>query len=139
MIFLNFTTQEIKALLLLLIALLVGSGITLYKKTHPQFAPELVLEKADLTPLGNLQTTIPSPTRQIPQRSDHPLKRVRVNINQATTSELETVPGLGPALSQRIVQYRKVKGPFLKLEDLVKVRGIGSNNLEKIRDYLTVE
>jgi comEA protein len=43
--FFNFTPQEIKALLFLLIALLIGSGITIYKKHHPSFAPELILER----------------------------------------------------------------------------------------------
>ena len=139
MTFLNFTTQEIRALLLLLMALLVGSGITLYKRTHPQFAPELVMETTGLTPVENLQTTLPSPTGQTPNRSDHPLKRVRININQATAKELESVPGLGSKLSQRIVEYRNIHGPFHKLEDLVDVRGIGPKNLEKMADHLAVE
>jgi len=140
MTFLNFTTQEIRALLLLLIALLVGSGITLYKRTHPQFAPELVLEKADLIPVGNLQTTASSPAgRQIPKGSDQPPKRVRININQATTEELESVPGLGPKLSQRIIEYRNIHGPFHKLDDLVNVSGIGPKNLEKFANHLVVE
>jgi competence ComEA-like helix-hairpin-helix protein len=136
----NFTTQEIRAILLLLVALLVGSGITLYKRTHPQFASELVMEKAGLTPVGNLQTTAPPPAgRQIPKGSDQPPKRVRININQATAEELESVPGLGPKLSQRIVEYRNIHGSFHKLEDLVNVSGIGPKNLEKIQDHLVVE
>ena len=127
-------------LLLLLIALLVGSGIMLYKRTHPQFAPELLMETTGLTPVEKLQTTAPPPAgKQIPKGSDQPPSRVRININQATTEELESVPGLGPKLSQRIVEYRNIHGPFRKLEDLVDVRGIGPKNLEKLADHLVVE
>ncbi len=132
MTLLNFTPQEIRALLLLLIALLVGSGITLYKRNHPQFAPELVMEKNDPTNVSLMQ---PTPLVNKEEAENQPGsfgQTAKINVNQATASELETVPGLGPALSQRIVEYRKVKGPFPKLDDLVKVRGIGSKNLEKI-------
>ncbi len=139
MTFLNFTTQEIRALLLLLTALLVGSGITLYKRTHPHFAPGLVVEKSDLTPIGNLQKTVPSPDRQAIKRSDDPPAPIKINVNQASEKELEKIPGLGPKLSQRIVEYRNINGPFRRIEDLVKVRGIGPKNLGKIAYYLVVE
>lgn len=125
--------------MLLLTALLVGSGITLYKRTHPQFAPGLVMEKIDLTPIGRLQTTVPTPVQQAIKRSDDPAAPIKINLNQASEKELEKIPGLGPKLSQRIVEYRNINGPFHRIEDLVKVRGIGPKNLEKIAYYLVVE
>lgn len=130
MSFLGFTPQETKALIFLLLALLIGSGITLYKRSHLQFAPELIIEKNDLTVDGGQNTENPL---------NPPPVRIRINVNQASASELERVPGLGPKLSQRIVEYREANGTFQKLEDLIKVQGIGPKSLEKIRDYLAIE
>ncbi|MDR1205309.1 MAG: helix-hairpin-helix domain-containing protein [Peptococcaceae bacterium] len=62
-----------------------------------------------------------------------------VNINQATQKELETLPGVGPAYSARIIAYRESKGFFSKIEDLTKVSGIGPATLEKLRPYITVD
>lgn len=61
-----------------------------------------------------------------------------VNINTASTEELNAIPGIGPALARRIVEYRKAHGPFAKVDDLLAVKGIGPKMLAKIRDRLTV-
>jgi competence protein ComEA len=130
MSFLGFTPQETKALIFLLLALLIGSGITLYQRSQMQFAPELIIEKNERQ------------TEEVPIAENHlnpPAARAKINVNQASASELERVPGLGPKLSRRIVEYREANGTFQKLEDLVKVQGIGPISLEKIRDYLAVE
>lgn len=128
--FLNFTPQEIRALIFLLTALLVGSGITLYKRTHPQFAPELVMEKSPLSSVHSLQTGDTLNEGQV---------KKKINLNHATSSELELLPGLGPKLSQRIVEYRRTNGEFRKLEDLMKVPGIGPKTWEQIKEYITVD
>lgn len=128
--FMNFTLPEIRALLFLLVALLIGSGITLYKRSHPQFAPELVVEKNDLAADSGRQ--------KVDQLSEKPARK-KINLNHATALELELIPGIGPKLSQRIVDYRKTNGEFQKLEDLIKVPGIGPKNFEQIKDYLTIE
>ncbi len=56
----------------------------------------------------------------------------------ATEAELVTVPGIGKALAQRIVEFREKNGPFAKIDDLIKVRGIGEKSLQRLRPYLTV-
>jgi competence protein ComEA len=61
-----------------------------------------------------------------------------VNVNQATAAELESLPGIGPALAQRIVDYRMANGPFARIEDLTAVSGIGERTLEKLRDRIVV-
>jgi competence protein ComEA len=59
-----------------------------------------------------------------------------IDLNRATAEDLEAVPGLGPALARRIIDYRKAHGPFKKVEDLREVSGINLPNLEKLKPYL---
>ena len=60
----------------------------------------------------------------------------RLYINTASAAELETLPGIGPALSAAIVEQREANGPFTKAEDLLEVPGIGEKKLAAIRDML---
>lgn len=62
----------------------------------------------------------------------------RVNLNTAGQSELETLPGIGPSLAQRIIQYRQTSGPFRTPEDLKNVSGIGDKRFEQLKDLITV-
>lgn len=62
----------------------------------------------------------------------------KVNINIATTAELEALPGIGPVLAQRIVDYRETNGPFSTIEDIKDVRGIGDGIFADIKDLITV-
>jgi competence protein ComEA len=62
----------------------------------------------------------------------------KIDINRAETWLLEALPGVGEVIAQRIVDYRATNGPFKRIEDLLKVSGIGPATLEMIRDYITV-
>jgi len=61
-----------------------------------------------------------------------------VNINTAGQAELESIPGIGPALARAIIAYRTEHGPFRNVDELINVSGIGQKTLEKIRPYVTV-
>ena len=100
----------------------------MYKRTYPQFAPELIVEKKKGDPLSETQ----SPLHQ--EQGE-----MKINLNQATTAELQLLPGLGPNLSRRIVEYREANGKFHQIEDLMQVPGIGLKTFEKIKEYITVE
>jgi competence ComEA-like helix-hairpin-helix protein len=61
-----------------------------------------------------------------------------LDINSATAAQLEQVAGIGPSIAQSIVRTREKSGPYHRLEDLLVIRGISKQRLEKLRPYLTV-
>ena len=61
-----------------------------------------------------------------------------VDLNTADSVALESVPGIGKSLSQRIVAFREKNGPFQSVDDLLKVQGVGEKSIQKLRPYLTV-
>ena len=62
----------------------------------------------------------------------------RVNLNLADAAELDTLPRIGPAMAERIIQWRDANGRFTSVEDLLAVPGIGDKMLETLRDLVTV-
>ncbi len=61
-----------------------------------------------------------------------------ININTASREELETLPGIGEVLSQRIIDYRRTNGYFKSIEEIKEVSGIGEKKFEAIKDLITV-
>ena len=72
------------------------------------------------------------------QLSAQTKNKKKVNINTASLSELQTLPRIGPKVAQRIINYRKEHGPFKRIEDIMKVRGIGERTFLRIKDLITV-
>ena len=62
----------------------------------------------------------------------------KVNINSANQEELETLPGVGPALAVRIIEYRNSNGKFEKVEDVQNVKGIGDSKFTNIKEYICI-
>lgn len=62
----------------------------------------------------------------------------QIDLNRATKEDLMTLPGIGPALAERILENRESKGPFQSVEDLMRIRGIKEKTLEKLRPFLIV-
>jgi competence protein ComEA len=61
-----------------------------------------------------------------------------INLNTATVAQLETIPGIGKATAERILEYRQKNGGFKKIEDLMNVRGIGEKSFLKMKPLITV-
>lgn len=62
----------------------------------------------------------------------------KININTATKTDLETLPGIGESTALKIIEYRKEKGKFKLIEDIKQVNGIGENKFNKIKELITV-
>jgi competence protein ComEA len=92
-----------------------------------------------VVPLLNPPTASPQPSSfsSTPAVSDN-LAAGPININQATQAELESLPGIGPVIAQRIIAYREENGPFTTTEAIQNVAGIGPATFEDIESLITV-
>jgi len=62
----------------------------------------------------------------------------KVNLNRASADELQALPGVGPVLAQRMVEWRKAHGRYRTVDDLQEVKGIGKKRMEQLRLLVTV-
>ena len=60
-----------------------------------------------------------------------------ININTASVEELDSLPGIGPTIAQRIIDYRDENGPFQTIEDILNVSGVGPSTFDQIKDLIT--
>ena len=79
---------------------------------------------------GNNET----PTPESPLSTDGEL----ININTATLEEFDSLPGIGPTIAQRIIDYRTENGPFSAIEELMDVSGVGPATFDEIKNLITV-
>ena len=89
--------------------------------------------EADTSSIAMLKEMNPKEVIVIPRKSATTLKKV--SLNTATEQELQTLPGIGPAMASRIIEYRKTKS-FTSLEEIKEVKGIGDKMYEKIKDRI---
>lgn len=100
----------------------------------PSVAPQT---PPSVTPSTPAKPQSPKPTSPKPQTPA--IAGGTINLNTATSSELELLPQIGPALAARIIDYRTTHGPFRQLADLDKVKGIGPKTLDKLKGLVRFE
>lgn len=99
-------------------------------RTAPRLRPTTVPPSASSAPGG-------SPVQQATE-SSLPAARKTVNVNQATASQLEELPGVGEVTARRIISWRQSRGPFATAEDLMKVEGIGPAKFAAMKPFVSV-
>lgn len=96
------------------------------------------LEEADIHRLNLAEILIDGKKVHVPScREEGSQKNSLVNINTATAKELETLPNIGPARAQKIIEYRETHGPFTSIEEITKVSTIGPKIFDSIKDLIT--
>jgi competence protein ComEA len=89
-----------------------------------------------ITTAAAVDSTIPAAGVSEARRS--PNRPQRVDLNRATAADFEQLPGVGPVLARRMVDYRKTVGRFHAVEDLRAVKGIGKKKLERLKPFVTL-
>jgi competence protein ComEA len=86
----------------------------------------------------NIENNTNSENATSTSSSDNKKGNTIVNINSASQTELETLPGIGPSLALKIITYRKENGKFSSIEDIKNVSGIGESKFNELKKYITV-
>ncbi len=133
---LALTNSERKVILFLVTTLSIGYGIQLLQTTFPNTAQAFDYKIQDSTFMElsldkENDTTI---------TDDEDKKGInKININTATKEQLMKLPGIGEITADRIIQYRKEKGKFSKIDELDRVKGINRKKIEKIKLMISIE
>ena len=103
------------------------------------------LNSADLSYLNQARLIKDGEQIVVDRKISGSVKRTRsiavngiLNLNRASAKELEKLPGIGPVLASRIIEYRKINGNFQSIDELGKVQGIGASTLEKFKSKIRV-
>ena len=139
-----YSLPQLRLLILLALTLLVGLGVREWRAGFPDAA--LRLERFDrdepVTALVGETPAAPAPpptpARVTPPPAPDPAPLKPLDVNRAAAGELAALPGVGPALAQRIVEERERRGRFDSPEALRYVLGMGPKKLAAIRRFITV-
>ena len=99
-------------------------------------APDADLEYLNLAALLQDGQRLQVPVREPP--GEETKEDTRINVNTASQQELETLPGIGPEMAKRIIEYRKTSGRFATVDDLKNVSGIGDRVLARLKPLVKV-
>lgn len=128
---LSITRHE--GLAVLVLTTLFLTGLTVHHVQEQQ-VPPVALDSLVAQPIADSSTAPVAPASQTPTPSaDHP-----IDLNTASRETLQALPGIGPALADRIDTYRTTQRPFQRVEELQRVRGIGSKTLATLRPMVRI-
>ena len=126
-----YTRPQISVLVLVVITAGIGLGVSHWRRAYPEMAERLERFDRTVAPMKPTVDELPlaHPARRLaaPKSTSPPL-----DINRASEDELRALPGIGSVLASRIVEARERDGPFVSLDDLRRVRGLGRAKLEKL-------
>jgi competence protein ComEA len=155
-----YTRRQILVLLILLAIAGFGLAVGHWRRVSPDAVD--YLEQLDRTPAPGPNPTAPrsadrpasapssDPESRAKRRAREPRESERppgapadapadtIDLNRASTVELTRLPGIGPALARRIVDTRDADGPFARVEELERIRGMSARKIEKLRALVTI-
>lgn len=128
-----YTRPQISVLVLVVITAGIGLGVSHWRRAYPEMAERLERFDRTVAPMKPTVDELPlaHPARRpaVPKSTSPP---PTLDINRASEDELRALPGIGSVLAARIVEARERDGPFVSLDDLRRVRGLGRAKLEKL-------
>lgn len=124
----------------LIVIILAGSGFFVWQKVNQNRQNEkndiaLLQEQNDL--LRQQLATKDESVQQVAGAADQQSVGDKININTATLEQLDTLPGIGPSYANAIIVYRQQQ-PFVTIEEIKNIKGIGEKTFEKLVDLITV-
>jgi len=144
----GFTKQELSIIIFLVLSLLVGTSVKMYRQNsdskaiaQPAIVEEFSNKVREIDSLKVAEKKV-QPSQKVEKKEVfiQPNKsgdtKIKIDINHASAAELQKIPKIGPVLAGKIIEYRSENGNFTSLDDLINVKGIGKKTLNKIRDYL---
>lgn len=141
MVFTNFTSQERLVLIFLGVTLLAGG---LVRWTKIQQSPALQIKTASVYEEMPAFQAVSHELNANRMASEPTAKEKlaaggKIDINKADAATLQQLPGVGPTLAARIIDFRSEHGPFTQVEDLTKVKGIGTKIFENFSKIISAE
>jgi competence protein ComEA len=137
----TLTPAERRGALALLAIFVLGAVRDLWE-TRPGRGVPLAPASAAITPADTVWGASASaggtPAESATRAIEAPPAARRVDLNRASAAELDELPGVGPVLAGRIVEYRRVHGPFRAVEELLAVRGVGPKSFGRLRPRVQV-
>ena len=109
------------------------AGIPAFMAKVAQIVCRRIYEKLNASPMPRY---IPIPPLRFRALR---LAPIMVRINEAKQEDFEQLPGIGPSIAKKIIEYREQNGKFTAIDELQEVKGIGEAKLENIKEYITVK
>ena len=150
---LGFTQTESRVVVFLILTFLLGAGVKVYKSNmasgvshdYGSSDSEFAARSSLLTSTDSISAKYADNENDVKRQSTPATKNSHedllpqsININTASKNELAKLPGIGEAMAERIILYRKEHGRFTAVNDLMNVKGIGKKKLERMAPYCTL-
>ena len=135
----GLTPDEKKVIIFFLAVNAVGLSILAYKRTHPVSMPGLSATATWLPATADPVAAVTGTATAVSAgRPGKDLLTGTIDVNTADLRSLQRLPGIGPAMAQRIVDYRRQTGKFRTPRELSNVRGIGPKKLKLLLEHVSV-